>query len=530
MRSLLALFIDVVLVVAATAFAIELRLGIEGEVPTANRTLPYLGLTTVVSAIVLYCSGINRGVWRYSALEDYVRVSGAVTLTVAFVLFAQFGIDRLAGIARSMPVLQVVLATALLVGARVSARLWHHRRQKLKDVRPLQMPHPTKARTVLIVGLTDLTQMYVRLVEQQAPPTVRIAGILGRSKRHVGRLIGHVEVLGQPEHVQDIIRRLSTHGVFVDEVVVAAPLAELSAGARQQLDGVRANGVAVTALTDVLNTGTVAPRMAPVPPTGAPEAAVAVARLASDDKDARLAFDIPPATLRAIARRPYWPLKRVTDLILALALLVLLAPVIAFVALVVAIDAGTPIVFWQQRPGLSGRPFRVYKFRTMGAAHASNGRKLTDEQRLSPVGRFLRRTRLDELPQLVNIIMGEMSFVGPRPLLPVDQPAAYRARLMVRPGLTGWAQVVGGRTISANDKAALDVWYVLNASLRLDVSVAFRTIGVVLRGERVDDALIGKAWADLRQSQTYRDPHAPTYDTPPARSEPAAPMPARALA
>ena len=115
----------------------------------------------------------------------------------------------------------------------------------------------------------------------------------------------------------------------------------------------------------------------------------------------------------------------------------------------------------------------------------------------SRIGRFLRRTRLDELPQLFNILAGQMSFVGPRPLLPVDQPAAYSARKFVRPGLTGWAQVNGGRSVSAADKAALDVWYIENASFALDFKIFARTLAVVLFGERSNAAMIGRAWSDL---------------------------------
>ena len=116
------------------------------------------------------------------------------------------------------------------------------------------------------------------------------------------------------------------------------------------------------------------------------------------------------------------------------------------------------------------------------------------------LGHLLRRLRLDELPQLFQILSGEMSFVGPRPLLPVDQSPAYAARLLVRPGLTGWAQVTGGRTISAADKAALDVWYVHHASLALDVRILLTTALMVLFGERVDQRAIARAWRDLKEA------------------------------
>src|SRR5262249_3669200 len=132
-----------------------------------------------------------------------------------------------------------------------------------------------------------------------------------------------------------------------------------------------------------------------------------------------------------------------------------------------------------------GRPFRLYKFRTMRAAHDSEGLRLSDSERVSKVGNALRRLRFDELPQLYNILRGEMSFVGPRPLLPRDQSAATRARLLVRPGLSGWAQVVGGRNITPVEKAALDVWYVCHASLVLDIEIVLRTIPLIFGGEHV---------------------------------------------
>ncbi len=112
----------------------------------------------------------------------------------------------------------------------------------------------------------------------------------------------------------------------------------------------------------------------------------------------------------------------------------------------------------------------------------------------------MRRTKLDELPQLLNILRGDMSFIGPRPLLPQDQPKTSAARLMVRPGLTGWAQVVGGRDTSPEDKAALDVWYVRNASLLLEFQIAVRTVPIILFGERISQALIERAHRELTES------------------------------
>ena len=139
----------------------------------------------------------------------------------------------------------------------------------------------------------------------------------------------------------------------------------------------------------------------------------------------------------------------------------------------------------------------MYKFRTMRAAHDKHWKRIPDDQRSSAVGRILRHTRLDELPQLYNVLVGDMSFVGPRPLLPHDQHPDYAARLSVRPGITGWAQVNGGRIISAPDKWILDIWYVQNASLLLDFKIILRTVKMVLFGDRINTEAVRQARSDL---------------------------------
>ena len=212
-----------------------------------------------------------------------------------------------------------------------------------------------------------------------------------------------------------------------------------------------------------------------------------------------LSFEIAPAELDMIAKRRYWVGKRAFDSLAALALLFICSPLMAVAAVFVALSIGSPVLFWQQRPGLGGRPFRLYKFRTMRAAHAPDGHSLSDKERVSRIGSLMRRLRVDELPQLFNVVRGDMCFIGPRPLLAREQPDAYRARLLVRPGLTGWAQVVGGRDISPEDKAALDVWYVRNASLALDLEIVARTVPMVLLGERISRPLIEQTWRDLSE-------------------------------
>jgi sugar transferase EpsL len=167
------------------------------------------------------------------------------------------------------------------------------------------------------------------------------------------------------------------------------------------------------------------------------------------------------------------------------AALVAAAPVLAAVAAAVRATMGPPILFRQQRPGLGGRPFTIYKFRTMRDGPG------TDAERLTRLGRLLRATSLDELPELWNVVRGDMSLVGPRPLLmkylPLYSPDQAR-RHDVKPGITGWAAIHGRNALSWDDKLALDVWYVDHASLALDLQILARTVAIVLRRDGISHA------------------------------------------
>ena len=180
--------------------------------------------------------------------------------------------------------------------------------------------------------------------------------------------------------------------------------------------------------------------------------------------------------------------KRAFDLLFAALFLILLAPIFLLAALLVWIFHGRPVIFRQQRPGYKGRPFFIYKFRTMTNRLAPNGQLLPDAERLTSFGRFLRASSLDELPELINIVRGDMSFVGPRPLL-MEYLPRYSAEQMRRhdapPGLTGWAQVNGRNALTWQDKFNLDVWYVDHWSFWLDIKILFLTLWKVIRGEGI---------------------------------------------
>ncbi len=184
-------------------------------------------------------------------------------------------------------------------------------------------------------------------------------------------------------------------------------------------------------------------------------------------------------------------IKRIVDFLVALLALLLLSPLLLLIALLLALaNKGNPF-FFQKRPGKNGRIFRIVKFRTMSNERDFEDRLLPDSERLTPIGKLVRKTSIDELPQLWNVLKGEMSLIGPRPLLP-EYLAIYTEyqwqRHLVRPGITGWAQVNGRNAISWTRKLELDVWYVENLSFLLDLKIIWRTLLKVIKSEGINTA------------------------------------------
>lgn len=182
-------------------------------------------------------------------------------------------------------------------------------------------------------------------------------------------------------------------------------------------------------------------------------------------------------------------IKPILDFILAFLLIIIFSPIILIVALLIKLKLGSPILFTQERPGLNGKIFRIYKFRTMSDERDSKGDLLSDELRLKSFGKLIRKSSLDELPQLFNVLKGEMSFVGPRPLL-VEYLKLYNQeqakRHNVKPGITGWAQVNGRNAISWEEKFKLDVYYVEHISFMLDCKILYMTFFKVLKRKDIN--------------------------------------------
>jgi sugar transferase EpsL len=187
----------------------------------------------------------------------------------------------------------------------------------------------------------------------------------------------------------------------------------------------------------------------------------------------------------------YHFLKRAFDIIFSLAWLIGFSPLLVGVAILVRIKIGSPILFIQERPGKAAKPFRMVKFRTMTDAKDESGNLLPDEVRLTLFGRFLRSTTLDEFPEMWNVLIGDMSVVGPRPLMMRYLPRynSFQARRMeMKPGVTGWAQINGRNAISWDEKFALDVWYIDNSSFWLDLKIVVKTFFVVLNRRNINSS------------------------------------------
>lgn len=505
---------DLALIAVATVAALVLRENISLEPAKLIDLAPYLGFSLVAAVVTGFAFGLDRALWRYAALSDFLRVIAVVALTTFAATIAMFVLNRMEGVSRSIPVLQMLIATCLMVGGRIVVRGWLQSEMHAQSAAMLAGHGRRPADdALLIVGVNTQTWLLLRTLHDFDRHAVRVAGIFDPGSDGGSRAMmrGH-PIYGPETDLVSLIRMLSVHGLRVTRIIVTVPDGKLPASTREALAELGATAkIRVESLIELLALDA---RAAPAATADAQDDSVDRSLVASvpsivstvgggavppaTDAESALRFD--GTVLAPRAARSYLRVKRAADAAMAAILLVLLLPVIGLVALAVALAVGRPVIFWQDRTGLGGRRFHLLKFRTMTDAFDASGRKLTDAERVNGVCRFLRATRLDELPQLWNILVGEMSFVGPRPLLVADQIDGAMVRHMVRPGLTGWAQVKGGRAIGAVDKMALDVWYVQNASLWLDVKIVMLTVPMILFGERVSSEAVTRAWSDLRLS------------------------------
>ena len=363
MNRFVLLVVDVALMVLATlaAFILSENFGVSES--QFLEFLPYLAATAVAALAVFPAAGLNRTVWRNFALPGYWRVLSAVAATVCAAAAIGFAYNRLDGLPRSLPILQFLAGQAVLSGARVLHRFGRLAREDRKtSAIPPELASAPPALTVIIVGISSLAETYLQAAAELAPGRIKVAGLVGRSGRHPSRLVASYPVLGVPEDIEHILDALDLHGIHADRIVVAAPIETLSPEEREALlCASRSRGIPLHFLAGDL---------------GFKERNRSDASGCGLSVQRERSFEIPAAELTLLAARPYWRVKRVFDAIAALVLLVACTPLLLLTAVCVAMSMGFPTIFWQQRPGLGGKPFRLYKFRTMRAALSSDGRRL----------------------------------------------------------------------------------------------------------------------------------------------------------
>jgi lipopolysaccharide/colanic/teichoic acid biosynthesis glycosyltransferase len=367
---------------------------------------------------------------------------------------ALFTVTRLEGVPRSVPTIHALILWTGLIAFRALGNLVH------KPDRHADHPRTPTHENVILIGLNDWSVLLMKYLQAHAPEP-RVIALLDENQRWTGRSVNGVRVFGPPAHLEPIIEEFATHGLETDWVVVGEELSHEAAA--------RVRAICAQRRLDLFfmpNFGALCATRRRLYAKKCPD------RLQSSDfpSDSRLS--------------PYFLFKRMMDIVVASILIVTLLPLSVVIALIVLIDVGWPLLFWQQRAGHGGRELQIYKARTLRAPFDSRGQRIPEEQRLSRAGRLLRQTRFDELPQLLNVLVGDMSLIGPRPLLPRDQPPHSSLRLTVRPGITGWAQVNGGTLLSPMEKDALDVWYIRNASIWLDLRIIGMTFLSLVRSDR----------------------------------------------
>jgi lipopolysaccharide/colanic/teichoic acid biosynthesis glycosyltransferase len=383
-------------------------------------------------------------------MHQAIDIAEAVLFAELMIFGVLFTFTRLDGVARSIPLIHGSLLLVGLIGVRVLFRGARSAEDKSKSYRN------SRQRTI-IIGANRLASAFIRMLEAYASEQPPVVAILDDDAAITGQRIAGVRVLGAPRELDAIISEFAVHGVTVDRVVIAGEDDLLSPTVLQEIERVcKKNAAELRFLPRII--GLTEPN--PSTQTVRPE----------------------PVQVKAPVTLPrYFWLKRWIDVIGSLVIIVLLFPLIIIASVIVLLDVGRPVLFWQERMGWQGRSFLIYKYRTISAPFDSVGNSCLTERKPSTIGRLLRITRIDELPQLLNVLLGDMSIIGPRPLLPEDQPADPSLRLSVRPGITGWAQVNGGKLLTKEEKETLDEWYIRNQSFWLDLRIAMMTIQMLVK-------------------------------------------------
>jgi lipopolysaccharide/colanic/teichoic acid biosynthesis glycosyltransferase len=405
----------------------------------------YCAIAFFSSLIAFLVFRMRDGITHLFSVNDALDVVKAVLLSEFLTCLALFSLTRLDGIPRSTPVIHALLLAAGLLSVRALVRASHS-----DDLaRTARMKAPVEH--IILIGSNKLSALYIDFLRAYSPDCQRVIAVLDDRAEMLNRSIAGVRVLGPTTDVLPIINEFKEHGILTDRIIVGGDPDFLTKEAMTIINQICAEHE--IGLDYV-------PRLVGLNSLRAPQ---------GQFESAEPRIGVSPSS--------YFRAKPYVDFFLSLLLMIFLLPVFLIIAVIVLMDVGSPVFFWQRRIGLNGQGFHMHKFRTLKPAYGD------DLGRVSPIGALLRKCRLDEMPQFLNVLVGDMSLVGPRPLLPHDQPSDSTIRLMVRPGITGWAQVNGGKLINPEEKNAFDEWYVRNASFLLDLKIIGKTILFMTVGE-----------------------------------------------
>ena len=436
-----------------------------------NAAIFYCAISFTSSLIAFLIFRTRDGMTHLFSVYDALKVAQAVLVSEFITCLVVFSLTRLDGIPRSTPLIHALILSAGLIIARAFVRMAH------SDVDVSAPTGEVATEHIIVIGSNRLSSLYIDFLRAYAPDRYRVIAALDDRDEMVGRSVAGVRVLAPSHHLLPVIEEFKEHGITVNRIIVGGNQDLLTQETTAVLDRV----------CDEYNI-----RLDFVPQL--------IGLKALQEPIVETQAKPKVATAVDISLPRYFLAKRFIDFCLSFLLIVILLPVFLLVAIVVLLDVGSPVFYWQRRIGMNAQVFQMHKFRTLKPAFDWRGRPIRVTDRISWVGALVRKLRLDELPQLLNVLVGDMSLIGPRPLLPRDQPPDPTLRLMVRPGMTGWAQVNGGTLLSVAEKNARDEWYIRNASLWLDLKILAKTVPFIFAGER-SEVEIAEA-ADKLESQT----------------------------
>lgn len=444
--------LDAFCALAAPLLALCLSNAIALSAAHASVAVAYCAISFVLSLIAFLLFRLHDGMARYLSVHEALDILKASVFSQTLTIVALFTITRLDGIPRSTPIYQALILAMALIGIRALA-------QALQNGSLVTDSRDDGAReNIILIGATHRSSLYIQLLDSISQGERKVIALLDDRPKLIGRTMAGVRILAPPHYLKSVIDEFEVHGIHTDRVIIGDEKHGLAEAELKEIEEVcDQNEIKLDFLPQLMG-------LDELPPTAVNETT-----------------EQAPTPAPNVELPRYFKYRQVFDSLASLVLIVAFCPLLLIAAGLVLLDVGPPVLFWQQRLGQGGRRFLLHKFRTQRAPYDWRGNPIADRNKLSVTGRVMRQTRLDEFPQLLNILVGDMALIGPRPLLPEDQPADPAIRLMVRPGITGWAQVNGGKFLTPQEKNQYDEFYVRNASLWFDLRILLMTLRALFR-------------------------------------------------